>query len=297
MSGDGHPPSFGISCDGAIADARGSADGSWLAGRSAIVTGGGRSGPYGGVGYAISLLFARHGARVAVVDRDPAAAEVTVSHIRTRGGDAFACTADVSRAGDCARAVRETMSRFGRVDTLANDAAPGDRALLFDVTPQRWDELIAAHLTAAWLMTREATTAMTAGGSVVNVSPVAAARPGPATGYGIAKANLQSLTRGAASQLGPQGIRVNCIELGEPWTSMAARDLPPGARQRRRPGAALRTEGTCWDAAYAALFLASDRARWVSGHILAVDGGGPHRGGLESRPAAAATASGSDGRP
>jgi NAD(P)-dependent dehydrogenase (short-subunit alcohol dehydrogenase family) len=246
MTGDGHPSSFGMPGEGAIADARGSADGSWLAGRGAIVTGGGRSGPYGGIGYVISLLFARNGARVAVVDRDPAAAEVTVSHIRTRGGDAFACPADVSQAGGCERAVRETMSRFGRVDTVANNAAPGDRALLFDVTPQRWDELIAANLTSAWLMTREAAAAMTAGGSVLNVASAAAGRPGPGTVYGIARAGLEDLTRGAASLLGPRGIRVNCI--------------------------ALNAEGTGWDAAYAALFLASDRARWVSGHILAVNG-------------------------
>jgi NAD(P)-dependent dehydrogenase (short-subunit alcohol dehydrogenase family) len=256
VTGDVHGNPFGMLSDGAIADARGSADGSWLKGRTAIVTGGGQRGQ-NGTGYAISLLFARHGARVAVVDRDAAAAEVTVSRIRTNGGEAFACRADVSRADDCERAVAEAMSRFGRVDTLASNAAPGDRALLFDVTPDRWNELIAQSLTSAWLMTREAAGAMLAGGSIVNVSSVAADRPGPGTVYGIAQAGLENLTRGAASLLGPQGIRVNCIQCGDPW-----------------------------DAAYAALFLASDRARWVSGHILTVDGGGPHRAGLERGSAA-----------
>jgi enoyl-[acyl-carrier-protein] reductase (NADH) len=116
---------------------------------------------------------------------------------------------------------------------------------------------------------------------------------GPAGGVGyaisrlgIAKAGIENLTKGAASLLGPRGIRVNCIQLGEIWTAMAARGLPEGARARRRLGVALQTEGTCWDAAYAALFLASDRARWISGHILTMDGGGPYRTTMAGLPAA-----------
>ena len=251
----------------------------WLTGRIALVTGGGLSGPAGGVGYAISRLFARHGARVAVIDRDAAAAGITVSEIREAGGDAVAVIADVSREADCERAVAETAQRFGGVDTLVNNVASGDRATLFDASPQRWDELISVNLSTAWLMTRSALPLMRGGSAVLNVSSVAVATRGPGTVYGVAKAGIENFTKGAASLLGPRGIRVNCIQLGEIWTAMAARGLPPEARLRRRQAVALQAEGTCWDAAYAALFLASDRARWISGHILTVDGGGPYRPG------------------
>lgn len=286
MSDGGVPGGDGAA--GAIfPDPHADAGAAWLAGRVAIVTGGGLSGPPGGVGYAISLLFARHGAAVAVLDRSAAAAQATVSEIHRAGGDALAITADVTKAADCERAVSVAARRFGRLDILVNNAASGDRATLFEVKPQRWEELISLNLTSAWLMTRSVLAAMRAGGSIVNVSSVAVARQGPGTVYGVAKAGIENLTKGAASLLGPLGIRVNCIQLGEIWTAMAARALPPGARARRREGVALRTEGTCWDAAYAALFLASDRARWISGHILTVDGGGPLRSTpLGSAPAA-----------
>jgi NAD(P)-dependent dehydrogenase (short-subunit alcohol dehydrogenase family) len=262
-----------------LVDPHGDASPWWLPERVAIVTGGGLSGRDAGVGYAISRLFARHGARVAVVDRVPAAAGVTVEQIRTAGGEAFAVTADVSRDEDCQHAVRCTLERYGGVDILVNNVAAGDRATLFEVTPQRWHELVTLNLTTAWLMTHAAVPAMSGGGAVVNISSVAVTRPGPGTVYAVAKAGVENLTRGAASLLGPSGIRVNCVQLGEVWTSMAARALPAGARDARRLGVALKTEGTAWDAAYAALFLASERARWVSGHVLTVDGGGPHRDG------------------
>jgi NAD(P)-dependent dehydrogenase (short-subunit alcohol dehydrogenase family) len=252
----------------------------WLTDRVAIVTGGGLSGPVGGVGYAISRLFARHGARVAVFDRDPAAAAITVAEIEEAGGKAFSVIGDATSDQDCRGAVERTVARFGTLDTLVNNVAAGDRVTLFEVTPERWDELVALNLKTAWLMTRTAIAAMGGGGAIVNVSSVAVQRPGPGTVYGMAKAGVENLTRGAASLLGPQGIRVNCVQLGEIWTAMAARALPTEARATRRLGVALKTEGTAWDAAYAALFLASDRARWISGHVLTVDGGGPHRGGM-----------------
>jgi NAD(P)-dependent dehydrogenase (short-subunit alcohol dehydrogenase family) len=276
----------GMAGDATIIDPHEGAGDLWMASRIAIVTGGGLSGPAGGVGYAISRLFARHGASVTVVDRDRAAGQTTVAEIRRDGGEALLVVGDVTREADCERAVADTTQRFGGLDTLVNNAACGDRTMLFDVTPQRWDELMSLNLTSAWLMTRGAIAAMGEGGAVVNVSSVAVKRQGPGTVYGVAKAGVENLTVGAASLLGPRGIRVNCVQLGEIWTAMAARALPPQARARRRRGVALQTEGTCWDAAYAALFLASDRARWISGHVLTVEGGGPYRG--TSEPAAAA---------
>ncbi|WP_235999165.1 SDR family NAD(P)-dependent oxidoreductase [Qaidamihabitans albus] len=262
----------------------------WMEGRTAIVTGGGLSGSAGGVGYATSCVLARHGARVAVVDRDPEAAERTVSAIEAAGGESVVVKADLTRDGDCESAVAAAVGRFGCVDTLVNNAASGDRAGLFDTTPERWDELIDLNLKTAWMMTRHAAPAMTGGGAVVNVSSAAVNSPGPGSVYGIGKAGVEYLTHGAASTLGPLGVRVNCVRVGAIWTSMAARDLPEEAREARRRMVALGSEGTSWDIAYAALYLASDRARWVSGTVLDVNGGGPAGRGMPSRSARAAKA-------
>jgi NAD(P)-dependent dehydrogenase (short-subunit alcohol dehydrogenase family) len=260
----------------------------WMEGRRAIVSGGGLSGTAGGVGYATSRLLARHGAQVAVVDRDPEAGKKTVADIEAAGGAALFVHADLTIDADCERAVATAAGQFGGLDTLINSAASGDRAGVFDVSPEHWDRLIALNLKTAWMMTRHAAPAMTGGGAIVNVSSSAVTANGPGSVYGIGKAGVEHLTHGAASTLGPQGIRVNCVRVGAIWSSMAERDLPPEARELRAKGVALQTEGTSWDIAYAALFLASDRARWVSGHVLAVEGGGPHRPGFASRSAEAA---------
>ncbi|HTT29963.1 MAG TPA: SDR family oxidoreductase [Solirubrobacteraceae bacterium] len=248
----------------------------WMTGRTALVTGGGgRDGGPGTIGWAVSRTFARHGARVAVLDRDATAAARTVSQIEAAGGTAAAVIADVTRDDECARAVTEARDALGGLDTLVNNVAAWSPAELFDVEPERFDELIELNLKAAWLMTRQAATVMPAGGVVVNISSVAARRAG--TVYGLGKAALESMTGGAAYLLGERGIRINAVELGALWTAGVAENLPAEAREPRRKMTALGTEGDCWDAAAAVLFLASDQARWISGQVLAVDGGGQAR--------------------
>lgn len=248
----------------------------WMTGRTALVTGGGgRDGGPGTIGWAVSRLFARHGARVAVLDRDATAAGRTVSQIEAAGGHAIAVIADVTRDEDCARAVAEARNELGGLDTLVNNVAAWSPAELFDVEPERFDELMALNLKTAWLMTRHAAALMPAGGAIVNIASVAARRAG--TVYGLGKAALESMTRGAAYLLGERGIRINAVELGALWTAGVAENLPPEAREPRRKMTALGTEGDCWDAAVAVLFLASEEARWISGQVLAVDGGGAPR--------------------
>jgi NAD(P)-dependent dehydrogenase (short-subunit alcohol dehydrogenase family) len=248
----------------------------WMSGRVAIVTGGGgRGSGVGTIGWAVSRLLARHGARVGVVDRDPEAAERTVSEIARAGGSALKITADVSVDDDCRRAVREVHDAFGSVDALVNNVAAWSPQELFEIEPERFDELLELNLKTAWLMSRHAGELMPAGGAIVNVTSVAARRPG--TMYGLAKASLEAMTRGAAYLLGERCVRINAVELGPLWTGAVAANLPPEARDQRRQMVALQTEGNCWDAAAAVLFLASERARWISGQVLAVDGGGPPR--------------------
>ncbi len=261
----------------------------WMRGRTALVTGGGgRDGGPGTVGWAISRLFARHGAAVAVLDRDPAAAERTVSQIERAGGRATAVIADITDDEECARAVAEAHDALGGLDTLVNNVAAWSPAELFDLEPAQFDELLTLNLKTAWQMTRHAVTVMPAGGAVVNITSVAARRAG--TMYGLGKAALESMTGGAAYLLGERGIRINAVELGALWTAGVADNLPAEAREPRRKMSALQTEGDCWDAASAVLFLASDHARWISGQVLSVDGGGPPRApypGVSRAPAAA----------
>ena len=256
-------------------DVDGPLDPEWMSRRTALVTGGGRAGGPGTVGWAISRLLAQHGAAVAVLDRDEVAAERTVSQIRAAGGVAIPVIADVTSYENCARAVTEARDALGGVDTLVNNVAAWSPEELFDVGPAQFDELLTMNLKTAWQMTRHAIEVMPVGGAIVNITSVAARRAG--TMYGLAKAGLESLTGGAAYLLGERGIRINAVELGALWTAAVADHLPAEAREPRRKLAALQTEGDCWDAAAAVLFLASDRARWISGQVLTVDGGGPGR--------------------
>jgi NAD(P)-dependent dehydrogenase (short-subunit alcohol dehydrogenase family) len=257
-------------------DADGLLTAEWMVGRTALVTGGGgREGGPGTVGWAVSRLLARHGAGVAVLDRDPEAAARTVGQIEAAGGFAVAVIADVTRDEDCARAVAEARHALGSLDTLVNNVAAWSAAELFDAEPERFSELVDLNLKTAWLMTRNAIPVMPEGGAIVNIASVAARRAG--TVYGLAKAGLEAMTGGAAYLLGERGIRANAVELGALWTAGVAENLPVEARDARRKMVALQTEGDCWDAAWAVLFLASDHARWISGQVLTVDGGGQAR--------------------
>jgi NAD(P)-dependent dehydrogenase (short-subunit alcohol dehydrogenase family) len=247
-----------------------------MAGRTALVTGGGgRDGGQGTVGWAVCRTLAEHGARVAVVDRDPAAAERTVLQITAAGGRAVGITADVGDDDDCRQAVEETVEALGTLDTLVNNVAAWSPAELFDLEPGAFDDLLELNLKTAWQMSRHAVAVMPPGGAIVNITSQAARRAG--TVYGLAKAGLEAMTGGGAYVLGERGIRINAVQLGPLWTEAVAANLPAEAREPRRRMVALQTEGTCWDAAAAVLFLASDQARWVSGQVLAVDGGGPAR--------------------
>jgi NAD(P)-dependent dehydrogenase (short-subunit alcohol dehydrogenase family) len=244
---------------------------------NALVTGGGRRAHSegGSVGWAVSCLLARHGAGVAVLDRDPEAAARTVADIEGEGGSALAVTADVSLDGDCRRAVAEACDRLGGLDVLVNNVAAWSPAELFGAEPETFDELIEINLKTAWQMTRHAIEVMEPGSAIVNVSSAAAKRA--TTLYGLAKAGVEAMTAGAAPLLGERGIRINAVELGPLWTAAVAQNLPEEAREPRRQMVSLKTEGNCWDAAEAVVFLASEQARWISGQVLAVDGGGAPR--------------------
>ena len=257
-----------------LTDPFGGAASPWMAGRTALVTGGGQqSENEPGVGYAICRVFAAHGARGAVLDRDLAAAQRTVDAIEADGGTAVAVVADLLDDEACRRAVEETVAAFGGFDTLVNNVAVGDRAGVFEVTPERFHQLMDLNLTTAWQMTRHAVEVLPAGSAIVNISSVGVRARGPGMVYNLAKAALENLTVGAANTLGDRGIRVNCVQVGAIWGAFAAANMSAQMRAVRKGWSALGTEGSPWDIAQATQFLASDRARWISGQILSVDGG------------------------
>ncbi|MFC7401845.1 SDR family NAD(P)-dependent oxidoreductase [Citricoccus sp. GCM10030269] len=249
-----------------------------MAGRRALITGAGQNGDLPGVGYGIARLLAARGASVVVLDRSPEAAQRTVDRIAADGGQAYPLTADVTSDSACEQAIAEAVQLLGGLDTLVNNVASGDRAGIFEITPERFEELLDINLKSAWSVTRHAVPQMPSGSAILNISSVGVRARGPGMPYCVAKAGLENFSEGAATTLGPQGIRVNCIEVGAIWGSFAAANMDEKFRESRRESTTLKKEGSAWDIAHAAAFLLSDEARWITGQTLAVDGGPFGRG-------------------
>jgi len=245
-----------------------------LKNKVAIVTGAGSRGPGIGNGKAAAILFAREGASVLCVDAERARAEETVREIKKEGGTAQAFAADVTRAADCRAMVEDAVSRWGGLDILHNNVGVESRLDLMETTEQEWDRVMAIDLKSMLLATQAAVPAMEkrGGGAIICVSSIAAMRGHGRTAYAAAKAGVIGFVTSVAVQLGPKGIRVNGIAPGQVWTPMVE-GLGAQARERRRRAAPLGTEGTGWDVGWGAVYLASDEARWVTGHILVVDAG------------------------
>lgn len=245
-----------------------------LKGKVAIVTGAGSRGPGLGNGKAAAILFAREGARVLCVDLVKERAEETAAIITGEGGEAAPLAADVTRAAECQAMVAEVGRRWGGLDILHNNVGIESRKDLVETAEDDWDRVMAVDLKSMFLATRAAVPAMEkrGGGSVICVSSIAGMRGHGRTAYATAKAGVIGFVRSVAVQVGPKGIRVNAIAPGPVWTPMV-QDLGPEARERRRRSTPLGTEGTGWDVGWAAVYLASDEARWVTGQTLVVDAG------------------------
>jgi NAD(P)-dependent dehydrogenase (short-subunit alcohol dehydrogenase family) len=257
-----------------------------LQGKNAIIVGGGQTpGDTIGNGRATSILFAREGARVLVVDQDFESARDTVRMIESDGGQAAAFVAEVTSEADCRRMVAAGVERFGRIDILHNNVGIGAgddevSRLAEDV----WDRILDVNLKGAFLTCKHVLPVMRAqqSGSIINISSLAAtAAATELTAYKVSKAGLNALTHAMAMANAPYGIRVNAILPGFIETPMAiesiaarrgiAKDDLIRERNARVP---LRAKmGTAWDVAHAALFLASDEANFITGVLLPVDGG------------------------
>ena len=246
-----------------------------LAGKVAIVTGAGSSGPGIGNGKAASVLFAREGAKVLVVDQVKERAGETLAMILEESGEGSVFEADVTNAEDCRRMVEAAVERYGRLDIVDNNVGISRRGSVLEVSEEDWDHVMTVNVKSIVLTSRYAIPRMmeTGGGSIINISSIAGLRAHSSTPYTTSKAAVIGLTMSMAADHGKDNIRVNCIAPGLVYTPMVAPRMDDSLREIRRVASPLGTEGTAWDIASAALYLASDDARWVSGVVLPVDGG------------------------
>jgi NAD(P)-dependent dehydrogenase (short-subunit alcohol dehydrogenase family) len=248
-----------------------------LEGKVAIVTGAGSSGPGVGTGKAISVLFAREGARVLLVDRIATPAEETLAAIRDEGGDASVVEADVRNPADCQAMVDTARARYGRLDILVNNVGILGPGSVVDVQEDDWDRVLDVNLKSMMLTSKYAIPAMIAGGgAIVNIASIAGLRAGSGGAsipYSVSKGGVIALTTQMAVHHGRDNIRVNGIAPGHIYTPMVAAGMTEEMRDLRRRAGPLGTEGTAWDIAWAAVFLASDEARWITGVVLPVDAG------------------------
>jgi NAD(P)-dependent dehydrogenase (short-subunit alcohol dehydrogenase family) len=255
-----------------------------LAGKVAIVTGGGSRGPGIGNGRAAAILFARERAKVVLVDRVAEWAEHTLGMIADERGDAFVVEADVTSDEDCRQVVQQTVARYGRIDILHNNVGISTAGSVLDTTDDDWDRVMRVNVDGIRRMSRQVIPVLAShgGGAIVNVSSVSSIRPRGLTAYSTSKGAINALSMAMAVDHASQRIRVNCILPGPVFTPMVASGgLTDEQRLARVRAVPLGTEGTGWDIGWAAVFLASDEARWITGQLLCVDGGmtlvGPSR--------------------
>jgi NAD(P)-dependent dehydrogenase (short-subunit alcohol dehydrogenase family) len=249
-----------------------------LSGKVAIVTGAASQAEGVGNGAAVAMLFAREGARVVLVNRSLERAKALEESIRSEGGEAKAFAADVTQPDSTEAMAAFAVDSYGRLDILHNNVGVGAGGNTVTVSLDDWNRLIASNLTSAMLCCRACIPRMRAagGGSIINVSSTAGAiglsgTPG-AVAYTATKAGLQGLTLSVAADHAAEGIRANCLIVGTVYTPLVA-FMGEEGRERRRKAVPLQTEGAGWDVAYAAVYLASDESRWVTGVMLPIDGG------------------------
>ena len=250
-------------------------------GKVAIVTGAGSTpGPGIGTGKATAVVLAREGASVLLVDLHPERAEQTRQMIEEEGGKAIVCAADVTQAAACEAMVRAAIDAFGTVDILVNNIGLAALGTVVDTTEEAWDRALDVNLRTAFLASKYAVPVMAGkgAGAIVNVASISAVRGDGTVAYSAAKGGLIAMTVDMAYSHGRQGIRVNAIAPGHITTPMVLSVSAPGARAEfmntmRSEAGLLGTPGTGWDVAWAAAFLASDEARWITGVTLPVESG------------------------
>ena len=240
-------------------------------GKVAIITGGSK-----GLGRAMALGFAEAGADIVVASRKLEACEAVAEEVRALGRRALPVSCHVGDWDQCAALVEATMNEFGRIDVLVNNAgiAPVPPSLL-EVTEDLFDKTIAVNLKGPLRLTALAVEHMSAGGSILNISSKASLHPTSFTVvYAAAKAGLNALTKAAANEFGPRGIRVNAIVCGTFHTDSLHASLPSEELQAQMAShVSLGRIASAEEILGTALYLASDASSYLTGELIVLDGG------------------------
>jgi NAD(P)-dependent dehydrogenase (short-subunit alcohol dehydrogenase family) len=242
-------------------------------GKVALVTGGSS-----GIGRATALAFAAEGARVAVAARRSVESGETVALIRKQGGDAIFIQTDVAQPAQVERMVKTTVDRFGRLDFAFNNAGVLGSSFIptADYDLGTWDRVIAINLSGVFFSMKYEIPAMLAsgGGSIVNMSSVAGQIGGHVgVAYYASKHGVIGVTKAAANEYSAKGVRVNAVCPAVIKTDMAAEAFPPEMEERLVSMHPIGRLGTSREVADVVTFLCSDKASFVTGHALAIDGG------------------------
>jgi 3-oxoacyl-[acyl-carrier protein] reductase len=241
-----------------------------LEGKKAIVTGGAR-----GIGLEIVLAFLREGASVYFIDLKPSEAlDQMKSAASTGGGGVFFRQANVAVEEEITPVIEAILKEAGTLDILVNNAGITDNDLIFRMTLERWNRVMAINLGSAFLISKVVARHMSKqrSGSIINMASVVGVggNAGQAS-YSASKAGLIGLTRSLAKEVGSRGVRVNAVAPGYIDTEMT-RELPEAARQAFLTQIALNRPGSAEEVAKVVTFLASDLASYVSGDVIRVDG-------------------------
>ena len=242
-----------------------------LEGKVALISGGAR-----GQGAAEAKLFAKEGAKVVLGDLLDDEGKKIEAEIAESGGEATYVHLNVTSNADWGKAVKTTVDRYGKLDILVNNAGIAFRKSLEDTSVEEWDRVMDINAKGVFLGTKHAIPAMrqSGGGSIVNISSIAALIGGPVAAYGASKAAVRLLTKATAVQYAGEKIRCNSVHPGYLETAMTSGILSnPDTREdwvRRTP---LGRIGTVDDVSYCVLYLASDESSYVTGSELVIDGG------------------------
>jgi NAD(P)-dependent dehydrogenase (short-subunit alcohol dehydrogenase family) len=243
-----------------------------LNGKTAVISG---AASRRGIGRATARLFARHGARVAILDLDAAGAEAAAAELGT-GHVGVAC--DVTDAAACTRAAAAVIGAFGAVDILINNAGITQPLKVMEIGQREWDAVLDVNLRGVLLLSQAFIPHMRARrqGAIACMSSVSAQRGGGIFGgphYSAAKAGVLGLAKAMARELGPDGIRVNCVTPGLIQTDITGGRLTDDMKREIAAGIPLGRLGDAEDVAGAFLFLASDLSAYVTGAVIDVNGG------------------------
>lgn len=238
----------------------------------AIVTGGGS-----GIGRGICLAFAREGAKVCVVDRDPDRGAKVVEQIEATGSAACFIRADVGEEPDAIRYVADTVARFGRLDIMVNNAAVIQQAKVVDLEATEWDRIIKNNLRSVFLGSKYAARQMIAqggGGRIINISSIHAELSEPhAAAYTASKGGINAFTRTLATELAPHKITANVLQPGATFTELTVPMYTPAVKKALFERVPLKAIANVEDIACGVVFMASDEAWYMTGSTMTIDGG------------------------